>query len=101
MQRIVALAVKDLRILLRVKSGLFFTFIWPVVVAVLFGFVFSGQSQGPRGRCASAIVDEDNTDALAGVRGEARILRRLHRRPGVASGGRGDGPTRGSARRSS
>ena len=57
-----ALAVKDLRILLRVKSGFFFTFIWPLVVAVLFGFVFSEQSQGPRA-LRVAIVDEDQTDA--------------------------------------
>ncbi len=62
MQRIVALAVKDLRILLRVKSGFFFTFVWPVIVAVLFGFVFSEQSQGPRA-LRVAIVDEDQTDA--------------------------------------
>ena len=62
MQRIVALALKDLRILLRVKSGFFFTFVWPVIVAVLFGFVFSEQSQGPRA-LRVAIVDEDQTDA--------------------------------------
>jgi ABC-2 type transport system permease protein len=62
MQRIVALALKDLRILLRVKSGFFFTFVWPVIVAVLFGFVFSEQSQEPRA-LRVAIVDEDQTDA--------------------------------------
>jgi len=62
MKRIIALAIKDLRILLRVKSGFFFTFIWPVVVAVLFGFVFSGQSQGPR-PLRVVVVDEDQSDA--------------------------------------
>jgi ABC-2 type transport system permease protein len=62
MQRVVALAIKDLRILLRVKSGFFFTFVWPVIVAVLFGFVFSAQSQGTRALHV-AIVDEDQTDA--------------------------------------
>jgi ABC-2 type transport system permease protein len=62
MRSIIALAIKDLRILLRVRSGLFFTFVWPVVVAVLFGFVFSAQSQGtPVMRVV--IVDEDNTEA--------------------------------------
>lgn len=62
MQRIVSLAIKDLRILLRVKAGWFFTFVWPVVVAVLFGFVYSGQSQGPRA-LRVVVVDEDRTDA--------------------------------------
>lgn len=62
MRSIIALAIKDLRILLRVRSGLFFTFVWPVVVAVLFGFVFSAQSQGPP-VMRVVIVDEDNTEA--------------------------------------
>lgn len=62
MQHIIALAVKDLRILLRVKSGLFFTFVWPIVVAVLFGFVFSGQSQSAGRALRVVVVDEDNTD---------------------------------------
>jgi ABC-2 type transport system permease protein len=63
MRSIIALAIKDLRILLRVRSGLFFTFIWPVVVAVLFGFVFSEQSQSTPRALRVVIVDEDNTDA--------------------------------------
>jgi ABC-2 type transport system permease protein len=62
MRRIVTLAQKDLRILLRVKSGFFFTFIWPVLVAVLFGFVFSGLSQGPR-PLRVVIIDEDQSEA--------------------------------------
>lgn len=61
MRTIVALATKDLRILLRVKSGLFFTFVWPVIVAILFGFVFSGQSQSATRALRVVIVDEDNT----------------------------------------
>ncbi len=63
MRSIVALAIKDLRILLRVKSGLFFTFVWPVIVAILFGFVFSGQSQTATPALRVVIVDLDNTDA--------------------------------------
>jgi ABC-2 type transport system permease protein len=63
MRSIVALALKDLLILVRIRSGLFFTFIWPVVVAVMFGFVFAGQQtqQGARA-LRIVIVDEDNTD---------------------------------------
>ena len=63
MRSIIALAIKDLRILLRVRSGLFFTFVWPVVVAVLFGFVFSEQSQSAPRALRVVVVDEDNTDA--------------------------------------
>ena len=61
MKAILALAAKDLRILLRVKSGLFFTFVWPVVVAILFGAVFSAQSNTPRALRVVA-VDEDESD---------------------------------------
>jgi len=45
MRIILVLARKDLRILMRVRSGLFFTFVWPVVVAILFGVVFSAPAQ--------------------------------------------------------
>src|SRR5262245_20423213 len=61
MQSIVALAVKDLRLLLRVRSGLFFTFVWPIIVAVLFGFVFSGQSQSTSA-LRVVVVDEDGSE---------------------------------------
>ena len=62
MKAILALAAKDLRILLRVRSGLFFTFIWPVIVAILFGAVFSGQSSdGPR-TIRVVIVDDDQSE---------------------------------------
>ena len=61
MRRIMVLALKDLLILVRLRSGLFFTFVWPVVVAVMFGYVFAGQSQGPVA-LRILIVDEDNTE---------------------------------------
>lgn len=63
MRSIVALALKDLRMLVRVKSGLFFTFVWPIIVAILFGFVFSGQDHSGPAKLRVVIVDEDNTDA--------------------------------------
>jgi linearmycin/streptolysin S transport system permease protein len=62
MRRVIALALKDLVVLVRVKSGLFFTFVWPIIVAVLFGYVFSGQGQGAgRSTIPIAVVDEDQT----------------------------------------
>jgi len=60
MLTILALAQKDLRILIRYKSGLFFTLIWPLLVAVMFGTIFSGES-GQRAKIKVAIVDEDAT----------------------------------------
>ncbi|MEW6321616.1 MAG: ABC transporter permease [Acidobacteriota bacterium] len=61
---ILALAVKDLRVLSRVRAAMFFTFGWPVVVAVLFGYVFSGGAQGtPQSALRLLVIDEDQTDA--------------------------------------
>ena len=62
MRAILALAAKDLRVLLRVKSGLFFTFVWPVIVAILFGAVFSGQSTSAPRTIRVVMVDDDQSD---------------------------------------
>jgi ABC-2 type transport system permease protein len=61
MSAILALAVNDLRVLFRVKAGMFFTFAWPLVIAILFGAVFSGPSGGGSQRMAVALADEDQT----------------------------------------
>lgn len=68
-----ALAAKDLRILARVRAGWFFTFIWPLIIAVLFGFVFAGQST-PAARSALrvAVIDEDASE------GSRRFIARMH-----------------------
>jgi ABC-2 type transport system permease protein len=57
---VIALAVKDLRLLLRVKAGLFFTFIWPLLVAVGFGAILGGDS-GQRSAIGVAVTDEDRS----------------------------------------
>ena len=90
MKSILALAGKDLRLLVRVKSGLFFTFVWPVIVAVLFGFVFSGQSSSSR-TLRVVVVDEDNSERVARIRLDARVVRRLHGRSLDACGRRDHG----------
>jgi ABC-2 type transport system permease protein len=63
MKEILALAAKDLRILLRVRAAVFFTFVWPVIVAVLFGAVFSAQARQEPRAITLVIVDDDQTDA--------------------------------------
>jgi ABC-2 type transport system permease protein len=60
MLTIFALAQKDLRSLLRVKAGLFFTFVWPLIVAVSFGVIFSGPGE-EGSKIKVAVVDEDGS----------------------------------------
>ena len=78
MRSIIALALKDLRILVRVKSGLFFTFVWPVIVAILFGFVFSGQSQRRPAAAPRRRRRRGQHRRIAGV------CRRRSKRPGTS-----------------
>src|SRR5215213_4413649 len=63
MKKIIALALKDLRLMPRNRGGMFFTFVWPILVTVLFGIMFGGNDSGDQGKVQIAIVDEDNTDA--------------------------------------
>ena len=61
MRTVFALAMKDIRLLVRDKSGFFFTFFFPMIVAVFFGAIFSGSSgKGPQS-IPILVVDEDRT----------------------------------------
>src|SRR5436190_19316745 len=71
MTQVIALALKDLRLLLRNRGRIFFTFIWPIIVTVLFGLAFGGSGNGEQGKVKVGIVDEDNSD---GSRGFAKKL---------------------------
>ncbi len=62
MRAILALALKDLRILLRARTGIFFTLIWPLLVAVFFGIIFSGNDSGSS-KIPIAAADEDASQA--------------------------------------
>ncbi len=59
MGKIITLALKDLRLLFRDKSGAFFVFFFPLIFAVFFGVIFSGG--GGTGSIPIALVDEDST----------------------------------------
>jgi ABC-2 type transport system permease protein len=61
MRTILTLARKDLRVLTRVKSGVFFTFVWPIIVAILFGTAFGGQGGDTAPALAVVAVDEDDS----------------------------------------
>jgi hypothetical protein len=71
----------------RLRSGLFFTFVWPVVVAVMFGFMFAGESQGSgRAQLRIVVVDEDHTEgsrAFFARLGPVGRFRRRTWRPGI------------------
>lgn len=62
MSTIVALAIKDLRVLTRVRSAVFFTFVWPILVAVLFGIAFGGQRPDAPRALRLVVVDQDGSD---------------------------------------
>ena len=66
MRQIIALAKKDLRLMPRDKGGMFFTFAWPIVLMVLFGFAFGGRGPGDgAAKIRLAVVDEDRSPAAA------------------------------------
>ena len=62
MAAVLAIALKDLKLLFRVKAAFFFTMVWPLLVAVIFGSLFGGGDRGPS-RLAIAITDDDQTTA--------------------------------------
>jgi len=62
MAAVLAIALKDLKLLFRVRAAFFFTMVWPLLVAVVFGSLFGGGNRGPS-RIAIAVTDEDRTTA--------------------------------------
>lgn len=64
MRQIVAMAFKDLRILLRDRAGFFFTAVWPLLIAIFFGVMFGGNRASEQASAIDiVIVDEDGTAA--------------------------------------
>ena len=62
MSSILALARKDLRILLRDRTGFFFALAWPFIIAVFFGTLFGGGGDGGGSAIPIIVVDEDSTE---------------------------------------
>src|SRR4051794_24177030 len=62
-----ALARKDLRLLMRDRMDLFFTFVFPLFIGILFGSICAGWGGGGGGgsKMKVAVVDEDGTPAAA------------------------------------
>ncbi len=60
MHAFIAIVRKDLTLLLRDKTGFFFTLIFPLLMAVFFGAVFSGGAQDSKA-IGIVVVDKDST----------------------------------------
>jgi len=76
MHAVLALAANDLRLLARRRGDLFFTFGWPLIVAIFFGLLFAGPGEG-RSALGVALVDEDGTE------GSQSFAARLFADPGL------------------
>lgn len=85
---ILTLALKDLRLLSRDKANCFFTFVFPLMLAIFFGYIFGGG--GGSGSLDVAIVDLSNTDASRNLIKdlEADSAISLHQVPDEAAGER-------------
>jgi ABC-2 type transport system permease protein len=63
MRQIFALAAKDIRLLLRDRVGFFFTFFFPLIIGIFFGFVFTGSKSGEgSSQIRILLADLDNTE---------------------------------------
>jgi len=62
MSAILTLAAKDLRLLSRDRMGLFWVFVFPVLLAVLFGATFHGPGTGSTPALPVALADEDHSE---------------------------------------
>ncbi len=62
MSRILAIAVKDLRLLIRDRTALFFLLIFPVIYGVFFAYLFGGGDEPRSAHLQIAVVDRDDSD---------------------------------------
>ena len=70
MRKILILALKDLKLAMRDRLAAFFYFVFPVLYAILIGYMMSGivgLGVGMyRGTVSLAVVDQDQTEASKG-----------------------------------
>jgi ABC-2 type transport system permease protein len=76
MQQALVLALKDLRLLWRNRGSRFFVFFWPLITAVMFGFLFSGGGGGSA-KPKLAVVDLDATPAARQLIDDLRKIEML------------------------
>lgn len=61
MQAIFAIAMKDIRLLMRDRVGFFFITIFPAIFGIMFGYIFQGSASGPS-EVAIAVFDADRSE---------------------------------------
>ena len=61
MNKILSLAIKDLRVLISDRGNVFWVFGFPIIFALFFGAIYSSAREGPSGM-EIAIVDEDDSE---------------------------------------
>ncbi len=61
MSKILAMAFKDLTLLWRDKGGMFWVLVFPLIMGVFFGTVFSSGMSKPQGSMKISVVDEDQS----------------------------------------
>ena len=76
MSAVIALAMKDVRLLLRDRTGFIVTFVFPLVYAIFFGVIFANRSSG-FDRAVVAVADEDASAA------SAALVERLRQSPAI------------------
>ena len=62
MRPVLAIALKDLRLLVRDKAGLFFVAVFPLIYGAFFGLIFSGMG-GETAKIPLVVADLDRSDA--------------------------------------
>src|SRR5262245_11497198 len=88
MNDIAAIAIKDLRLLLRDRAGLFWVIFFPLLMAIFFGSIFGGGDD-TQSALAIAVVDEDGSNAARAfterlAKSEALKVERLSREEALA-----------------
>jgi ABC-2 type transport system permease protein len=61
MNKILSLAIKDLRVLISDRGNVFWVFGFPIIFALFFGAIYSSAGEGPSGM-EIAVVNENNSD---------------------------------------
>ncbi|RPJ61503.1 MAG: ABC transporter permease [Acidobacteria bacterium] len=80
MRETIAIAVKDLRLLLRDKAGFFFVFFFPLLIAIFFGTLFVNEGRQTN-RLRVFVIDEDDTAASRSFVGRLKGAPELDARP--------------------
>jgi ABC-2 type transport system permease protein len=76
MRAIYALGLKDLKLLFRKRGALFFSLVWPLLVSIMFGFIFGGSGPRPM-RLGVALADEDRSAS------SQQFVTQFSSRPGI------------------